>query len=255
MISVSQFFNAVRFLSIVPVPDSPGGMAPDWMARSIKYFPVVGLCIGAVSAFTFLLASELWGPVIGALVAVATSIALTGAMHEDGIADTFDSFGGGFTVEKRLLIMKDSRIGTYGTLALGIDIALRVAVLAALPPWAGAAALVAVHAAARATPGFVINQMNYAGNIEAMKVSFVETPVHASEWQFALAVVAIAAVPLAIISPAAVVTGLICGAVPAVLMALWARRLIKGYTGDVLGAIEQVFEIGFLLGVLGVLNN
>ena len=254
MISASPFFNAVRFLTVIPVPDTPDAIAPDWMARAVKYFPVVGVCVGIAAATVYMIAAYLWGPVIAGIAAVTTSIALTGAMHEDGIADTFDSFGGGFTVEKRLTIMKDSRIGTYGALALGIDVTLRVAVLSVLPVWIGVAALIAAHAAARATPGFVINNLDYSGNIEAMKVSFVETPVRASEWQFALAVVAIAAIPLALMSPLAAIIGLVCGAIPAMLMALWARRLIMGYTGDVLGAIEQIFEIGFLLGVLAVLR-
>ena len=107
-----EFLNALRFLTIVLVPSSDAAFGPDWLSRCAKYFPAVGICVGLVSAAVLVLAGAIWGPVIAALFAVAASIAVTGALHEDGLADTADSFGGGWSVEKRLAIMKDSRIGT-----------------------------------------------------------------------------------------------------------------------------------------------
>ena len=247
------FLDAIRFLTIVRVRDTESAMAPDWLARAMKYFPVVGAGVGLTSALVLLVANELWSPVISALLAVAAGIVLTSALHEDGLADTADAFGGGWTVEKRLAIMKDSRIGTYGALALGIGLALRVAAIADMPMWAGPAALIASHAAARAAPAFVMNYLTYAGDTTAMKVSYAEAPVRSGELIFALIVVAVAALPLAFISLSAVVTGLLCGTVLAFLLARWSRKMLGGYTGDVLGAIEQMFEIGFLLGVAAAL--
>ena len=254
MSTLERIANAVRFLTIVPTPDAPSPLPPDWMARAVSFFPLVGLGIGVVSATVFVMAAWAWGSTVAAILAVAVSIGLTGAMHEDGLADTFDSFGGGFTIEKRLIIMKDSRIGTYGTLALGIGVALRIALLASLPGWLGAAALMATHAAARATPGFVINHMRYAGDLAAMKVSYSETRVERREWMLALVIAFCAALPLLALSWPAAFIGWACGMVPAYAMARWAKRLIGGYTGDVLGAVEQLFEIGFLLGVVAALN-
>jgi adenosylcobinamide-GDP ribazoletransferase len=251
---LGDLLNAIRFLTIVRVPDASKAMAPDWLARAMKYFPLVGAGIGLVSAIVLLIASEFCGPVIAALLAVTTSIILTGALHEDGLADTADSFGGGRSIEKRFAIMKDSRIGTYGALALGLGVALRVAALAELPLWAAAAALIAAHAAARAAPAFVMNHLSYAGDTATMKVSYAEAPVRSEELWFALIVVTLAALPLAFVSIASVVTGLLCGAVLAAALARWSRRLLGGYTGDVLGAIEQVFEIGFLLGSAAMLR-
>lgn len=248
------FLNALRFLTIVPVPPAATIPAPDWLARSTKYFPLVGIGVGIVSAGMLLLASEFWGSTIAALGAVLTGIAMTGALHEDGLADTADAFGGGWSIEKRLAIMKDSRIGTYGALALGLGVALRVAALAELPVWIGALALVALHAAARATPAIVVNAMSYAGDTAAMKVSYAEAPVRRSEIGVALAFVALAALPLAWGHPQPVLIGLVCGALLATGLARWSRRLIGGYTGDVLGAVEQVFEIGFLLGVVAAIR-
>lgn len=249
-----RFLDALRFLTITPLPVSAEAIAPDWLARSMKYFPLVGLLIGLVSAAVLLLASEVWGATIGALLAIVTSIAATGALHEDGLADTMDAFGGGWTVEKRLEIMKDSRIGTYGTLALGLGVMLRVTALAQLPVEIGALALVAVHAAARASPIVVLNTMSYAGDIRAMKVSYVESRLKFNETAIAFCTVALACLPLALHHPQPAFSGLLCGAALAALLARWSQRLIGGYTGDVLGAAEQVFEVGFLLGVTAAIR-
>jgi adenosylcobinamide-GDP ribazoletransferase len=238
-----HLLNAIRFLTVFPVPASSDAPGPDWLARAMKYFPLVGAGIGLASAAVLLIASELWSPAIAALLAVTASIILTSALHEDGLADTADSFGGGWTVEKRLAIMKDSRIGTYGALALGLGTALRIA-----------AALLAVHAAARAMPALVMKHLAYSGETAAMKVSYDDVPVRVGELSFALLVAAVAAIPLAVISVASIIAGLLVGAALAALLALWSRRLIGGYTGDVLGAVEQVFEIGFLLGVAAMVR-
>ncbi|MEI9922198.1 MAG: adenosylcobinamide-GDP ribazoletransferase [Bradyrhizobium sp.] len=249
-----DFLNALRFMTIFPVPSSDTATVPDWLSRCAKYFPAVGICVGLVSAATLLLTGSIWSPVIAALLAVATSIIVTGALHEDGLADTADGFGGGWSVEKRLAIMKDSRIGAYGALALLFGVALRATALAELPLWTGAAALIAVHAAARMTPAFVMNALPYAGDTAAMKVSYIDAPVSTNDIWFAVLVTGCALVPLALVSISSVISGLLLGAILAAALALWARRLIDGYTGDVLGAIEQMFEIGFLLGVAAIIR-
>jgi adenosylcobinamide-GDP ribazoletransferase len=250
----SEFMNALRFMTIVPVPSSDAAIAPDWLSRCARYFPVVGIGIGLVSAVVLLLADRIWGPVVASLLAVAASIIITGALHEDGLADTADGLGGGTSVEKRLAIMKDSRIGTYGTLALVFSLSLRATALADMPTWTAAAALISAHAAARITPVFVINALPYAGDTAAMKVSYSDAPVSAHDQRFALVVVLCALLPLAFVSILSVISGLLLGATLAAALTLWARRRINGYTGDVLGAIEQVFEIGFLLGVAAVIR-
>ena len=250
----SEFINALRFMTIIPVPSSELATAPDWLSRCAKYFPAVGICVGLVSSVVWLTAAAIWGPLIAALLAVAASIVITGALHEDGLADTADGLGGGRSVEKRLAIMKDSRIGAYGALALALGVALRVSALADMPVWSGAAALIAAHAAARITPAFVMNALPYAGDTAAMKVSYANAPVSAHDLRFALIVVACALVPLVFVSMLSVISGLMLGAIMATAIVLWARKLIDGYTGDVLGATEQMFEIGFLLGVAAVVR-
>jgi adenosylcobinamide-GDP ribazoletransferase len=250
----SEFLNALRFMTIVPVPSSETAIAPDWLSRCARYFPVVGIGVGLVSAVALLLADRIWSPVVASLLAVAASILVTGALHEDGLADTADGLGGGSSVEKRLAIMKDSRIGTYGTLALAFSLSLRVAALADMPSWTAAAALIPAHAAARITPAFVMNALPYAGDTAAMKVSYVDASVSAHDRRFALVVVLCALLPLAFISILSLISGLLLGAALAAAVTYWARQQINGYTGDVLGAIEQMFEIGFLLGVAAVVG-
>jgi adenosylcobinamide-GDP ribazoletransferase len=249
-----ELLDALRFMTIVPVPSSDAAIEPDWLSRCAKYFPVVGIGIGLASAVVLLLAGRIWGPVVASLLAVATSIAVTGALHEDGLADTADGLGGGSSVEKRLAIMKDSRIGTYGTLALVFSLSLRVTALAEMPVWTAVAALIAAHAAARITPIFVMNALPYAGDTAAMKVSYVDASVSTQDRRFALVVVLCALLPLAFLSIPPVISGLLLGAALAAAVTQCARQRINGYTGDVLGAIEQMFEIGFLLGVAAVIR-
>ncbi|WP_454620868.1 adenosylcobinamide-GDP ribazoletransferase [Bradyrhizobium cenepequi] len=255
--SLNRFRDAVRFLTIIPVGDSKDAPDSDWLVRSSQFFPLVGAIVGLASAATLLLTSLVLGPVIAALMAVMASVLLTCGLHEDGLADTADGFGGGWTVEQRLTIMKDSRIGTYGTLALIFAIALRVAVLTEMPAWIGAAALIASGAAGRAAALPVLGWMKYAGTTSSMKVTYVPSPLRAAEIGFGTIVVLLALTPLAVAThaPSALLVGTACGITLSVAVTLWSRRLIGGYTGDVLGAIEQVFEIGFLLGVAAVIRS
>src|ERR1700710_2439440 len=105
MSEAASFLNALRFLTRLPVP-SVDHLPDDWLPRAAKYFPAVGLVIGAVSAVVLVVASNLWLGLIPAVLAVAVSVWITGALHEDGLGDTFDGLGGGSTIERRLEIMK-----------------------------------------------------------------------------------------------------------------------------------------------------
>jgi adenosylcobinamide-GDP ribazoletransferase len=255
MSEADHFRDAWRVLTLVRIPESSQPIAADWLARSLKYFPAVGICIGIISAAVWLLADRVWGDTMAALLAVAAGALMSGALHEDGLADTADAFGGGATAEKRLAIMKDSRIGTYGALTLGFGCLLRIVALAAVPPWAGATALVACHALARATPAVVMSRLSYSGDTAAMKATYAESPLRTDEWRLLAIVAVVALLPLVLVSAKAALTGLLLGALFAAVLAMRSRKLIGGYTGDVLGAVEQMFEIGFLLGVSGVLSS
>src|SRR5258707_13326977 len=96
-----RFLNAVRFLTVVPTPPTDTAPQPDWLARSLKYFPLVGIGVGAVSAAVLLLAGHVWGPFVAALLAIGAGAAITAAPEEDGLAGTFDAFCGGLTIARR----------------------------------------------------------------------------------------------------------------------------------------------------------
>lgn len=239
------FLCAVQFLTRVPTP-ALNGFEPDWISRSARYFPLVGLLVGGMCAAVFWAASLIWTGWLPALLALAAGVLVTGAFHEDGLADTADGLGGGTTAARRLTIMKDSRIGTYGALALGLTLTIKAAALAGLPAGLGAWALVAAHAGGRGASVLAMRVLPYVG--EAKGGKWKPSPTHLSLAEL-LTALAFAGLPLAL-SPGGVVgLALLIGAVLALAVVLLSRRLLGGYTGDVLGAVEQVFELGFIMGV------
>ena len=121
---------AVQFLTRLPVPAS-AGFTPERLTAATRYYPLVGALIGGLVAVVYGVALLAWPPLVAVILSIAASLLLTGAFHEDGLADMFDGVGGGLTRERALEIMKDSRIGTYGAAALILALALKAATLAA----------------------------------------------------------------------------------------------------------------------------
>lgn len=241
---LALFFCAAQFLTRIPVPPLRD-FEPDWTARASRYFPLVGLVVGALCALVFVGAHQVWGGGIAAVLALVAGVLATGGFHEDGLADTADGLGGGTTRARRLAIMKDSRLGTYGVLALGLVLALKAAALARLPPDVAAWGLVAAHAGGRGAAVVAMALLPYVGDARSAKWK----PAHGPALAEVLAAVAIAGLPMALSPDGVVMMGLVLGLGAAAFLAFLARRLIGGQTGDVLGGIEQVFEAGFLLGL------
>lgn len=244
------FVCAVQFLTRIPTPQL-AGFQLEWIQQSARYYPLVGQIVGGASALVLYGAAHIWSPWIAALLAMAVGVVLTGGFHEDGLADTADGLGGGLTRKRRLEIMKDSRLGSYGALALGLVLALRVAALAMLvqfSPFFAAIALLAAHGLGRAAAVGAMTVMPYGGDPGTAKEG---RPDRASLLGLTVAVL-IALWPLVFFSPATGAGGLALGLVFGVVPAWLAWRLIGGRTGDVLGAVEQAFEVGFLLAVAGL---
>lgn len=241
---------AVQFLTRVPTPPL-ATFQPEWITHSARYYPLVGQMVGGVCALVLYGAVQIWTPWIAALLAVGVGILLTGGFHEDGLADTADGLGGGLTRARRLEIMKDSRLGSYGALALGLTLALRVAALAmmvSVSPVLGAVALLASHGLGRAAAVGAMAIMPYGGDPGMAKEG---KPDRASGLSVLIGTL-IAAWPLLLLPVAAGAGGLAVGLAGAAVPAWLAWRLIGGRTGDVLGAVEQAFELGFLLAVAGL---
>ena len=239
------FLVALQFLTRIHVPALPG-FEPLWLDRSAAYFPAVGLLVGAISALVLLVASLVWSAPICAVLAVAGGIALTGALHEDGLADTADGLGGGQTPEQRLAIMKDSRIGTYGACALVLVLLLKVACLGLMSPPEAAIALVVAHAGARVVPVVACARLRYVGDAEISKV-----PPPAPSRQRVHVAMVIGLLPCLLLPLEPGLTAILVGTIASAGLLGKATRLIGGYTGDVLGASEQVFETAVLLVLAG----
>ncbi len=239
---------ALTFLTRLPAPGPTRawvGHAPDMLARSARWFPAVGLVVGAIAAAVWLAASAALPPAVAAGLALAAGIAVTGALHEDGLGDCCDGLGGHAPRERALEIMRDSRIGAYGAAGLVFSIGLRWAALAALDPASGAAALLIAHSGGRAMIAAALALAGYA------RTEGLATSAGGVESREAL-------VALAIALGVAVVLGLGAGALAFLVAAIAAGvmlwRLVRrlgGYTGDGLGAIEQVAEVAALIVLAG----
>jgi adenosylcobinamide-GDP ribazoletransferase len=231
---------ALQFLTRLPVPQVRG-FTPDMISRSTRYYPVVGALVGGICAMVLTGAAQVWDSVLPALLAIAVGVLVTGAFHEDGLADTFDGLGGGTEPARRLEIMKDSRLGAFGALGLGLVLALKVAALAQVSPSLAAAGLLCAHAGGRTAAVLAMAVLSPVGQ------SAKWSPDRLRPIEPVLAV-ALGATPLVLLGAQAA-PALALGLLMAALPALAARRLIGGYTGDILGAVEQMFELGFLLAL------
>jgi len=261
---LALFFTAAQFLTRVPTPEVRSFDANS-LAQSVRYFPLVGALVGLVNAAVWWAAS-LWLPAgvsIGLMLAL--SALLTGALHEDGFADACDGFGGGSTRDRVLAIMKDSRIGAYGAVGLFFMLGLKWATLTALPAVVIPLIVTAAHMTSRWYATGLIWRLSYVRTDDEAKSRPFAGRLTGGAW-IASGLIGIAALaPLAAawlrwngIAGAALGAqilgaGAAAGAAAALLAAAYFRRRIGGYTGDCLGAAQQLAELAFLLGGLAAI--
>jgi adenosylcobinamide-GDP ribazoletransferase len=232
---------AVMFFTRLPVPAGWGETRAD-LQRAAAYFPLVGWLVGAWAAAVWWLARLEWGPAIAAGLSLAATLLLTGAMHEDGFADACDGFGGGYTRERVLEIMRDSRIGAFGAIGVVMMLGLKWQVVAALPAALAPGLLICGHVASRAVSTSVMASLVYVRE-DAAKAKPLATEL--SGGRLALVVVT-AVAAFALLPPRLWWTALVLLLVRAVLVR-WLRYRLGGYTGDCLGAVQQVSELAFYL--------
>lgn len=238
---------AVQFLTRLPVR-SPDLYSPKRLACAVRYYPLVGVLIGGLSAGVFFIAHLVLPAAIAVLLAICGGLLATGAFHEDGLADTFDGIGGGLTREKALEIMKDSRLGAYGALALGVALALKASALIALDPGLVMTALIAGHGLSRLSSVLVIRTSRYVrdegtGKPVAGGVSPTSLTVALGTGGAIILGWCLFHTPVAVLLAS---TGLVFGHI---LMRMFFETKLGGYTGDTLGAVQQASEIGFYLGL------
>ncbi|MGE5269033.1 MAG: adenosylcobinamide-GDP ribazoletransferase [Thiohalocapsa sp.] len=237
-----DFMLATAVLTRLPIGAAPA--ADGDVAAAGWAFPLVGVGVGAIAAIAFFLAEAAGLPELPAgLLAVLAAIGVTGALHEDGLADTVDGFGGGRSREAKLAIMRDSRHGTFGILALVLGVGLRAGALAAIgDPIHASLALVAAHTLSRgALPALMRLLPRARTDGLGAAAGMPRTPVAA------VAAVLGLAIAIAMLGPGRGAAAILLSAVALAAAALLAYRQIGGYTGDVLGFFQQIGEIVMLL--------
>jgi adenosylcobinamide-GDP ribazoletransferase len=244
---VQEIRASLAFCTRLPLlHDTPTGSSE--LAKAAWAFPIAGIVVGLIGALVYGIAHRLGVPALpAAALSIVATLLVTGCLHEDGLADTADGFGGGKTRERKLEIMRDSRIGTYGVCALVLSLLLRVGTLASFPNahlavWA----LIAAHGGARATmPALMVL-------LPPARSDGLSFAAGAPSGQSVAAAALIGFVILAIcLHPVRGIVTLIYLAITVALVAWLASRQIGGQTGDVCGALEQVSEIVILLVALG----
>ncbi|PDT03422.1 adenosylcobinamide-GDP ribazoletransferase [Rhizobium chutanense] len=242
--------RAVAFLSRIPMPQSLFKGYDGRLGPLVRAFPFAGIVIGVAPALALLLLLGLSAdPLMAALITLSIQVLVTGALHEDGLADTADGIGGGKSREQSLIIMKDSRIGTYAAIALILSFAIRAAALAALARHASPlAAALAVPAVAALSRGAIAWHWQRLPPAKAEGVAPSTGRPDEAAMQFALASAGFLAAIL--IWPAfglrPLVASLLATGIAALAFTAFIRRKLDGHTGDTLGATQQICEVATL---------
>jgi adenosylcobinamide-GDP ribazoletransferase len=270
---IREYLLAVQFFTRIPITGRLAdwvGYSPELLRGSAAHFPGVGVVVGAVAAAVFALVQTLlpdatFAPLVAAVFSTIATVLLTGGFHEDGLADVADGLGGSHDRERALDIMKDSRVGAFGAMALVLALLCKVALLALLGSvegipaaleespfngWYVCAALWTGHIVSRGLPLVMIRLLPHVGDTASSKSKPLADQISpaglliAFVWCFAalaLACLALDALNLLVACSFAVLALL-------VMLRLFRRRL-QGFTGDCLGSTQQVCEIAFYLGL------
>lgn len=267
--NVYLFLTAVMFLTRIPVPKNLPH-SNTHLQGSARYFSWVGIGVGAAAAIVFLIVSHFFSTALAIILSMIATLLITGAFHEDGLADCFDAFGGGWNKEQILTIMKDSRLGTYGVIGIVGALSLKYAILFDLaikvPSLLMILIFITAHSFSRMMAVTVMQQLSYVQDIDLSKSKPL---ANQKLLTYEIIIVTLgAAIPLAILLFYCPPQPLLISAAdifkipyhvcillaPAFFLRFVAVRFFKkwigGYTGDCLGATQQICEIGFYIGCL-----
>ena len=249
------FFTALQFFTRLPVPRWVG-FQPHWLQHATRYFPLVGWIVAWACALVYLLAVQFWPQMVAVLLSTAAGIWLTGAFHEDGFADVCDGLGGAVSRERALEIMRDSRLGTYGVIGIVALLLAKLAALQALLPLQVLAVLGMAHPLSRWLATCLIWRMEYVR--EEGKVKPLAQQMGHGEFvvaTFFAVLPVIGVIALGMMSWQRIAAGVVLAAVATLWLASRFRHRLGGYTGDCLGAVQQLSETAFYLGALASLPS
>ncbi|MGI4777038.1 MAG: adenosylcobinamide-GDP ribazoletransferase [Janthinobacterium lividum] len=255
MSALRHFLLALQFFTRIPVTGRLAGWvgySPAMLRASAAHLPAVGWVVGTVGALVFAAALASWTPPVAAVLCTVVTVLMTGAFHEDGLADTADGLGGASTRERAMEIMRDSRIGAFGAIALVLALGLKLALLASLAAQGvstACVALVAAHVLSRFAPLVVMRVLPYVGGEGGKAKPMAEAVSGASVAVAALWCLPAAAVLMSFGGTAHGLGALAAAALVAAFMARLLRRRLGGFTGDALGATQQLSELAIYLAL------
>ncbi|MBA4409301.1 MAG: adenosylcobinamide-GDP ribazoletransferase [Bacteroidota bacterium] len=238
------FLNAIMFYTRIPMPKNLP-YSDEILNRSTRYFPFIGWIVGGIGASVFFGLQFVFAPELAILLSMVATIFVTGAFHEDGFADFCDGFGGGYTRERILTIMKDSHIGTYGSIGLIGMLATKFMSLHSIEVEKIPLILLAGHSLSRLMPILVIYTSEYSREDATSKTNPIGKKGKGFDFALALffGLAFLAFVPLAYslyVLPVLLLTTMV--------FRRYITNKIGGYTGDCLGALQQIAEVEFYLG-------
>lgn len=237
---------ALRFFTRLPLRARPNWEVAD-DRRAMAWFPAIGWLVGGVAALVWWLASCVWPPEIASGISLLATVLLTGALHEDGLADACDGSGGGSSPERVREIMRDPRIGAFGVIGLVLVLGLKWQAVAALPDTVVPATLVAAHALSRGVAGSLMVTLDYAADTGKTRPLAHRLRGSRCAWVMMCATASLVLLPWRV-----AVVGLTVVAGVWWLATRWFAHRLGGYTGDALGATQQVAELAFYLTVLAM---
>jgi len=251
---IHVFLTAIMFYTRIPCPRWVDHNS-DYLNQATRYFPLVGWIVGGVYAVSIVVLTMFFSPLTSIILGLAISVLMTGAFHEDGFTDMCDGFGGGWTRENILLIMKDSRVGTFGLVGLGLLLALKVSSTYDLIGEANGQIFILMiitsHTLSRAMAVVVVRCLPYArDDDDQSKAKPISTSISVNSLVVAITFSLIPLIGLMLQTSPMVGLGVIPMMVSTVYLMWYFKKWIGGYTGDCLGAIQQVTEVVFLLSQL-----
>ena len=241
------FLTSILFFTRIPV-HSWFTCREEYLNKASRYFPLVGLLVGGIGAGVFWLTNLIFPVSVAVVLSTVATIWTTGAFHEDGFGDVCDAFGGGWTPEKILDIMKDSRVGAYGALGMFMMILTKILTLSAIPAGLIPFTLVSGHALSRWASTSMLHSHEYVTENDRSKSKPLARQMSHGDLIISLV---FALIP-AYWNPFAVGAGLLAVFLVKVLMARFFNKWIGGYTGDCLGAIQQMAEVVYYLVILAI---
>ena len=245
---VQTFLTAVMFYTRIPVPRWVNHDA-DYLNKATKYFPFIGWIVGGIAALVFAGANYLFNLQIAVLLSMISSVLLTGAFHEDGFADVCDGFGGGWTKERILLIMKDSRVGAYGVIGVIFILLLKFYLLISLAPAQIILVLITGHALSRWAASTFILTHQYVRDTDDSKAKPVAKQFLVAHFLIATL---LGLIPLLLFKNAYAFLLIIPVYLMKTYLGWYFKKWIGGYTGDCLGATQQACEIIFYLSAFAL---